>query len=67
MSRSGDHTPQGPQFNDICYMKKLLLCDYDAPENNYNYRCPKLSSDDWDENHDPCIGCSHKIFKYIEV
>ena len=48
-------------------MKKLLLCDYDTPENNYNYRCPNLSSDDWDENHDPCIGCSHKIFKYIEI
>lgn len=48
-------------------MRKLLLCDQATPENNYSFKCARLSSDDWDENCDPCISCSHKIFKYIEV
>lgn len=48
-------------------MTKLILCDNDSAENNWNYKCPRLSSDDWDELADPCDGCSHKIFKYIEV
>lgn len=48
-------------------MKKLILCDKDSAENNWNYKCPRLSSDDWDELADPCDGCSHKIFKYVEI
>ena len=48
-------------------MTKLILCDKDSAENNWDYKCPRLSSDDWDELADPCDGCSHKIFKYIEI
>ncbi len=48
-------------------MTKLILCDKDSAENNWNYKCPRLNSDDWDELVDPCDGCSHKIFKYIEI
>ena len=48
-------------------MKKLILCDLDSAENNYDYRCPKLSSDDWDESSDPCCNCCHKCYKEIEI
>lgn len=48
-------------------MTKLSLCDNDSAENNWNYKCPRLSSDDWDELADPCDGCSHRIFKHIEI
>lgn len=48
-------------------MKKLILCDKDTKENNYNYECPKLNSDDWDELEDSCIGCPHKIYKEVEL
>ena len=48
-------------------MTKLILCDKDSAENNWDYKCPKLSSDDWDELADPCDGCSHRIFKRIEI
>ena len=30
MSRSGDHAPQGPQFNDICYMKQFIFTEKEA-------------------------------------
>jgi hypothetical protein len=48
-------------------MKKLILCDKETKENNYNYKCPKLSSDDWDELSDPCVECIHKIYKEVEL
>lgn len=49
-------------------MTKLILCDKDSAENNWDYKCPRLSSDDyWDELADPCDGCSHRIFKFIEL
>ena len=47
-------------------MRKLILCDLETAENHYNYKCSKLSSDDWDELSDPCDGCPHKCFKYVE-
>ena len=45
-------------------MTKWILCDYKLTDKDY--KCPKLSSDDWDELEDPCIGCSHKICKKVE-
>jgi len=48
-------------------MTKLILCDLETAENNYTYNCPSLSSDDWDELNDPCMGCPHKCFKKIEL
>ena len=47
--------------------QKLILCDLDTKENNYDYKCSRLSSDDWDELADPCVGCSHKCFKYVDI
>jgi len=49
-------------------MTKLILCDKDSAENNWDYKCPRLLCDDWDGlAADPCEGCNHKIFKYIEI
>lgn len=45
-------------------MTKWILCDYELTDENY--RCPKISSDDWDELVDPCDGCSHRMFQKID-
>jgi hypothetical protein len=44
---------------------RQISCDQQTKENDYKLDCRKLSSDDWDENNDPCDGCSHRISKTI--
>ena len=44
---------------------RIINCDRQSEENGYNYKCPKLSSDDWDELQDPCEGCCHRTYKTI--
>lgn len=44
---------------------RQISCNQQTKENDYKYRCPKLLGDDWDENNDPCDGCSHRIAKTI--
>lgn len=46
-------------------MKKLILCDLDTEENDWDYKCPKLSSDDWTSS--VCDSCSHKTYKCTEI
>ena len=43
------------------------MCDLDTEENGYDYKCPKLSSDDYDELESPCDGCSHRCYVKIEI
>lgn len=42
-----------------------ITCKKDTPENNYNYNCPKISNDNWDELNDPCYDCPFRCF--IEI
>ena len=44
---------------------RTINCSQDTEENGFNYKCPKLSSDNWDEIEDPCDGCCHRTYKTI--
>ena len=46
-------------------MKKLILCDLDTAENNYEYDCN--SWDNCPDYEDPCQNCSHRCHKEIEI
>lgn len=46
-------------------MKKLILCDLDTAENNYNYDCNR--SDNCSDYEDPCQNCCHRCYKEIEI
>lgn len=46
-------------------MKKLILCDLDTAENNYNYDCNR--SDNCSDYEDPCQNCCHRCHKEIEI
>jgi len=47
--------------------KKLILCDLDTADNNYNYKCDRISRDDFNELEDPCENCSHRCYKIIDM
>ena len=45
---------------------QYVNCDMDSEENGYNYRCPRIHSDDWDELDDPCAHCTHRTWATLE-
>lgn len=49
------------------FMEKLILCDLDTEENDYDYRCEKIYGDDFDELESPCEYCSHRCYKKIII
>lgn len=48
-------------------MKKIILCELETPENNYNYLCSRIHGDDWDELEDPCANCGYRTYKEVEI
>ena len=47
--------------------ESISTCDLETTENGYEYRCPKIHSDDWDELEDPCQYCGHRRWLVIKT
>ena len=48
-------------------MKRVILCDLDTAENNYDYDCKRLYDSGFNDYDGPCVGCSHRCHKEIEI
>lgn len=47
--------------------KKIITCELETPENNYNYLYSRIHGDDWDELEDPCADCGYRTYKEVEI
>lgn len=48
-------------FNEHVDNHRMVLCDRNNSENNYNYNCPKMD----DDLHNSCCNCCHRGFWWV--